>query len=147
MGQRSHTYAVPVRSGDQRAHPQGLWLAEDKARNTSFWPALPFPPELHLLAGPSLDPRPLPGGDPCLGLTGSLRMFVSSEVTIGQELTPRPLNPLPACFSSSPKETGCTNPAGLECSAETREQHPGGTGGPWSFENSGVICPELGAEK
>lgn len=37
-GQRSHTSGVPVESGDQRAHPQGLWLAEDKARNSSSGP-------------------------------------------------------------------------------------------------------------
>lgn len=44
----------------------------------------PFPPGLYLLVGQSPDPRPLPGGDPCLVLTRSLKMLASGEVTIHQ---------------------------------------------------------------
>lgn len=58
-------------------------------------PAQPLPPRLHLLVGESPDPRPLPGSDPCLGLTRSLRMFVYSEVNIGQEVM---LNHMTVCF-------------------------------------------------
>lgn len=60
-------------------------------------PAQPLPPRLHLLVGESPD---LPGGDPCLGLTRSLRMFVSNEVNIGQEVT---LSHMTACcFGPTP---------------------------------------------
>ena len=79
MGHRCHTNAILVGSGDQRAHPQGRWLARDKARDTSSGQSvLPFPTELHLLFRQSPDPSPPPDGDPCLGLTRSLRMFAST---------------------------------------------------------------------
>lgn len=106
-----------------------------------LWPELPFPPELHLLAGGrSPDPRPLPGGDPCLGLTRSLRMFVSSEVTIGQEVTPRHLTPLPACFSPSRRDRSC-KPCGSGMQCGHMGHHPGALG-----SHSCLGTKELGAE-
>lgn len=83
----------PVSSQGQSARPQNPGLTE------ALPPAAqPLPAGLPLPVGKSR-PRLLAGSDPCPGLTRSLRMFLSSEVTPEQEVTPS--HCLPVCWTHS----------------------------------------------
>lgn len=66
-------WAAPLRSRGQRAHPQGLQLARHKDRDASSGRRS----HSHLACAYQLGKVRIPG--PCLGLTRSLRMFVTSH--------------------------------------------------------------------
>lgn len=94
MGHMSHVYS-PNQFPGSEGTSTGPAASRRQGQRHFLWLAQPFPPGLHLLVGRSPDPSPLSGSDPCLGLTRSLRMFMSSEVTTGKEVTP---SHLPACL-------------------------------------------------